>query len=288
MQAELQAHIAFHLTGRMAQGEFAALASSDLHPAMFAGYRDLTALRYDYPLVLVADDKQPVQSLSGLIDSLLKALATDADIDRLRKQALRIERELRRLVAEGSTGNLKKLWDVAVARIGDDELFKNSASRLRAALKVDGEVVDCDRNTPFRVVQHLWQLGQDRKAKAFRADLNKLIMKLSDILSAEFVRSKEGQSAERLRASIGTVHQNAFDFNTLSRLLNDSARDVPIPESRRQRVRGLLSVLRAQRFYAAAGEADKWIGVGEPYSFIFEKCSDAVAAYRERLPKVIE
>ena len=84
------------------------------------------------------------------------------------------------------------------------------------------------------------------------------------------------------------MHQNAFDFDALSRLLNDSARDVPIPESRRQRVRGLLSVLRAQRFYAAAGEGDKWIGVGEPYTFIFEKCSDAVAAYRERLPKMIE
>ena len=113
-------------------------------------------------------------------------------------------------------------------------------------------------------------------------------MKLSDILSAEFVHSKEGQSAERLRASVGAVHQNAFDFDALSRLLTDSTPDVPMPESRRQRVRGLLSALRAQRFYAAASEADKWIGVGEPYSFVFEKCSDAVAAYRERLPKMIE
>ena len=290
MQAELQAHIAFHLTGRMAQGEFSALASSDLHPAILAAYRDLTTLRYDYPLVLVRDDKQPVQSLSGLVDGALKAIAADGDADRLCKHALRIEREIRKLVSEGAAGSLKKLLDTAVARVGQegDELVLNSASRLRAALKVDGEVVDCDRTTPFRVFQHLWQIGQDRKAKAFRADLNKLIMKLSDILSAEFVRSKEGQSTERLRASFGLVHQSAFNFDALSLLLNDSARDVPMPEGRRQRVRGLLSVLRAQRFYAAAGEADKWIGVGEPYSFIFEKCSDAVAAYRERMPKMIE
>ncbi len=290
MQAELQAHIAFHLTGRMAQGEFAALASSDLHPAIFAGYRDLTALRYDYPLVLVHDDKQPVQSLSGLLDGALKTIATDSDADRLRKHALRIECEIRKLVADGSAGSLKKLLDAAVTHVGNknDELLQNSASRLRTALKVDGEVVDCDRTTPFRVVQHLWQIGQDRKANAFRADLNKLIMKLSDILSAEFVRSKEGQSAERLRASVGLVHQKAFNFDALSHMLNDSARDVPMPESRRQRVRGLLSVLRAQRFYAAAGEGDKWIGVGETYSFNFEKCADAVAAYRERLPKMIE
>ncbi len=290
MQAELQAHIAFHLTGRMAQGEFAALASSDLRPAILAGYRDLTALRYDFPLVLVTDDKQPVQSLSALVDGALKAIAADGDAGRLRQHAFRIEREVRRLAAEGAVGTLKKLWDEAVVRVGEkgDELLQNSANRVRAALKVDGEVVDCDHTTAFRVIQHLWQIDHDRKAKAFCADLDKLMMKLSDILSAEFVQSKEGQSAERLRASVGPVHQSAFDFDVLSRLLSDSARDVPMPESRRERVRGLLSVLRTQRFYAAAGEVDKWIGVREPYSFIFEKCSDAVAAYRERLPKMIE
>ena len=47
--------------------------------------------------------------------------------------------------------------------------------------------------------------------------------------------------------------------------------NVPMPESRRQRVRGLLSTLQAQRFFSPAGEGDKWIGVGEPYSFVFEK-----------------
>ena len=287
MQAELQAHIAFHLTGRKPQGEFATLASSDLHPAILAGYRDLTSLRYDFPLVLTQDS---VQSLSGLIDGALKAIAADGDADRLRKHALRIERETRRLVAEGTTGSLTKLWDAGAARIGvkGDELLQDSLKRLRAALKIDGEVIDCDAAMPFRLFQHLWQVGQDRKAKNFRTDINRLIMKLSDILSAEFVRSKDGLSAERLRASVGGAHQSAFDFDAMSRLLTESAPDVPMPESRRQRVRGLLSTLRAQRFFLPATEADKWIGIGEPYSFVFEKCSDAVAAYRERLPKMIE
>src|ERR1035438_8836565 len=291
MQAELQAHIAFHLTGRLPQGAFDAHAQSDLHPAIFAGYRDLTSLRYDFPLVLTrGGDGQPVQSLSGLIDGALKAIAADGDVDRLRKHALRIEREIRRLVAEGVTGSLTKLWDIGITRIGakGDESLQDSLRRLRAALKIDGEVVDCDMAMPFRLFQHLWQVGQGRKAQNFRADLNKLIMKLSDILSAEFVRSKEGLSAERLRASVGGAHQSDFDFDALSRLLTESSVDVPMPESRRRRVRGLLSTLRAQRFYSAASDGDKGIDVGEPYCFVFEKCSDAVAGYRERLPKMIE
>jgi len=290
MQAELQAHMSFHLTGRMPEGEFAAIESRDLYPAAFAGYRDLTSLRYDFPLVLVRGGKQPVQSLSGLIDAALQELAEDREADRLARHALRIEREVRRLAAEGVTGSLTKLWDLGAARIDGkaNELLQDSLRRLRTVLKTDGDVVDCDRTTPLRLFLHLWQGEHDRKSQAFRADLNRLIMKLSDILSAEFVRSKEGLSADRLRASVGAAHQSTFDFDAMSRLLAASSADVPMPESRRRRVRGLLSTLRAQRFYAPAGDGDKGIDVGEPYSFIFDKCSDALAAYRERLPKMIE
>ena len=208
----------------------------------------------------------------------------------MRRNGIRLEREIRKLVAEGVVGPLSKLWDIAAARIGaeTDELLQDSLCHLRAALTSDGEVVDCDVAMPFRLFQHLWQVEQERKAQTFRADINTLIMKLSDILSAEFVHSKEGLSAERLRASIGAAHQGAFDFDAMSRLLADSTVNVPMSESRRRRVRGLLSALRAQRFYSPASDGEKGINVGEPYSFVFEKCSDAIAAYRERLPKMIE
>jgi hypothetical protein len=292
MQVELQAHIAFHLTGRMLRSGFDAHAQGDLRPAMFAGYRDLTALRYDFPLVLTGagGDRQPVQSLSGLIDGALRDIAANGDGERVRKHAIRLEREIRKLAADGITGPLSNLWDIAVSRVSvkGSELLENSLSRLRVALKTDGEVIDCDRAMPFRLFRHLWQVEQDRKAQKCRADINTMIMKLSDILSAEFVRSKEGLSAERLRASVGAPHWSAFDFDAMSRLLVDSTVNLLMPESRRRRVRGLLSTLRAQRFYSPASDGEKGIDVGEPYSFVFEKCSDAVAAYRERLPKMIE
>ncbi len=290
MQVELQAHIAFHLTGKMPQGEGDALAQSDLHPAVLAEYRDLTALRYDFPLVLMGVAAKPVQSLSALFDGALKEIAAGDDGDRVRKHAIRLEREIRKLVAEGVAGSLFELYDAAAARIGakKDQLLQDSLSRLRAALKTDGAVVDCDQAMPFRLFQHAWQALQDQKAQNFRTDINKLVMKLSDILSADFIRSKEGLSADRLRASVGSAHQSTFDFDAMSRVLAESSPSVPMPESRRQRVRGLLTALRTQRFFPPAGEGDKWIGVAEPYSFVFETCADAVAAYRERLPKMTE
>jgi hypothetical protein len=292
MQAEVQAHIAFHLTGRKPQGEFDALAGNDLHPAIFAGYRDLTSLRYDFPLVLIRAGEGPsVQSLSRLFDGAVKAITADSDGERLKRHAVRLEREIRKLLAEGVCGPLLKLWDAGAARIGgkDDKLLQDSLYRLRAALKnFDGDMVDCDKVMPFRLFRHAWQALQDQKAKKFRADITKLLMKLSDILSADFVRSKEGLSADRLRASVGAAHRDAFDFDAMSHLLADASANVPLPDSRRRRVRGLLSTLRAQRFFAPASDGDKGIDVGEPYSFVFESCTDAVAAYRERLPKMIE
>jgi hypothetical protein len=291
MQVETQAHIAFHLTGRLPQGEGAALAHSDLRPAILAGYRDLTALRYDFPLVLMAGGgAQPVQSLSGLFDGAVKEVAASGDGERARKHAARLERAIRQLVAEGKTGKLSALCDLAAERVGakSDEALAKSLKSLRAALKGDGEIVDCDKAMPFRVFQHAWQALQDQKAQTFRAQINKLIMKLSDILSADFGHSKEGMSAERLQASIGAAHRASFDFAAMSRMLTEAAANVPMPESRRQRVRGLLAALRTQRFFPPATDSDKWIGVAEPYSFVFHTCSEAVAAYRERLPKMTE
>jgi hypothetical protein len=276
----------------MPQGEGDALARSDLRPALLAGYRDLTALRYDFPLVLLTKggDGQSVQSLSALFDTALNEAAANGEGERIRKHAGRLEREIRKLVAEGTPGTLSKLCDLGAGRIGakNDELLQKSLSRLRSALKTDGEVIDCDKAMPFRLFQHAWQALQDQKAKKFRAEINKLIMKLSDILSADFGHSKEGMSAERLQASIGSAHRDAFDFAAMSRLLTAATVNVPMAESRRQRVRALLTTLRTQRFFPATAESEKWVGVGEPYSFMFETCSEAVAAYRERLPKMTE
>ena len=92
---ETQAHIAFHLTGKLPRGEVDARGQRQLYPAILAGYRDLTALRYDFPLVLVrsGDDGKPLQSLAELVDAALKNVAADADGERLKKHALRIERD---------------------------------------------------------------------------------------------------------------------------------------------------------------------------------------------------
>ena len=47
MEADLQAHVAFFLTGKTNTSDLDAIDRLKLRPALFAGYRDLTQLRYD-------------------------------------------------------------------------------------------------------------------------------------------------------------------------------------------------------------------------------------------------
>jgi hypothetical protein len=281
-----QAHVLFHLTGKQIAG-VQSLNGASLRPALLATYRDLTVLRYDFPLVLIESEEEPVQSLSGLFDRALAQIGGERDGGRLRKHALRLEREIRALAAE-SGGALYELWERAGGRlsVGNDASLRDGLDCLRAAVGADGEVVDCNGEMPFRLWQHLWELSERKKARSFRAEIDSLVMRLSEILRAELARSEAGLAPARLAASIGDTQREMFDFGAMSRLLVDSLAASPLPEPRRARIRSLLSVLQSQRFFVSTGQRS--IAGAEPYGFVFESCADAVEAYRERLPKLLE
>ena len=114
-----QAPIAFQGVGRRPDGQSDIGEDADLSPAAFAAYRDLDALRYDFPLVLTNDEgPAAVKSLSGVIDDVLKGIAVGGDSERLRRHAFRLEREVRRLVAEGGGSGLVDEARRGRARLG--------------------------------------------------------------------------------------------------------------------------------------------------------------------------
>ncbi|MBM3391442.1 MAG: hypothetical protein FJY34_05630 [Betaproteobacteria bacterium] len=284
MESDLQTHVTFYLTGKRHGGQLGPIDGMALRPALLAGYRDLTRLRYDYPVVLCAQDGDgaSVRPLSGLVDAALGQAGGGQDGERVRRHVLHLEEDIRKLLAEGAEGTLSALWDKAAGAQAGQGL-----GRVRAAIKADGELADCDRRLPARLVGHAWNAVQQRKSRRFAEDITRLIHKLNDILVADFVRSDAGKSVDVLKSGIGTSHQDSFDFDAMSRILRDSVHEVALPASRRRRVTQLLSVLESQRFCArtdlpAGDEAD------EPYAFAFGSCDAALRAYRERLPKAIE
>ena len=288
MAAKFQDQLVFHMTGKRAGDSLAAIDVGTLRPAMLAGYRDLTRLRYDYPLVLPesATDPQFAHSLTAVVNALLGEIAPRGlEGERLRKQVLRLERELRAMLAAGATGPLSELWADAARRLGADETITKVLLQAGKSLKVDGDVVDCDRDLPARFLAQAWRHAQTRKGAEFRALVDGLVRKLSDIRRAAFARSAAGQQPAALAATIGSGHADVFDFAVMSKLVIRNAPKDELPTTRRRRIEWALDVLRKQPFYAdpagpAAGNA--------PFEFAFDNCAAAVDAYRQRLPRLTQ
>jgi hypothetical protein len=291
-ESEHQSQLAFYWSGKRPSTELEAPQGPELRPALLARYRDLTALRYDFPLVLMRDgrDKAYVQCLSGVVDGVIHEIAKDDDGERLTKHLLRLEREIRVLAAAGAAGPLSQLWDTAAGRLAAnaDDLLKDSLKRARAALKCDGEVADCDRELPVRLLTHAWRVVQDARALEAGEEIARLKRRLADILEADRVRSTAGRSAASLKASVGAVHAQIFDFEAMSRVLAKGASGPSLADSRRRRIDMLLSVLGSQRLLPIPGESESRGRNERAYSFAFDSCASALTAYRQRLPLAVE
>ena len=289
MEADLQSFVAFYLTGKKQPARLDDIGGLKLRPALFSGYHDLTRMRYDFPLVLIEEPvgERFAEPLSGLIDTILGKVAKGPDGERIRKHVLRLEQEIRTLVAGGAHGLFSELWDKAAkALTKQDKLVADSLSRARANLTVDGEVLDCNAELPSHLFGHAWSITQMRRARRFNEDLNRLVLKLSDIIQADYINSDAAKSAASLRDSFGAGALNQFNFDTMSAILKKvSVRDA-LPKRRRQRILGLISTLQAQKFFPSA--VGKPGASATPYSFAFDSCNAALKAYRDRLPKAIE
>jgi len=283
-------HIAFRVTGHAAPGT-AAAAPSGLLPALFAHYRDLTTLRYDFPLLLVKGGpaEGAIRSLSSVIDGVLQEAAPPgAEGERMRQHVLRMEKEIRATTARGVVGSLAALWEKSARRLAaaSDESLADSLARARAALKVDGTLVDCNAALPARLFGHAWERVQQERTRPVREQIRALIVRLSDMLKAGMLASEAGRSADALKAGVGSAHAGAFDFDLMSRLLARVGGGSTLPPAHVRRIEWALAVLQSQRFFQVADAGAKAANV--PYDFVFTSCAAACEAYGERLPRMVE
>jgi hypothetical protein len=292
MSMKIQANVAHYLNGRTRGPGLEAVEGLGLRPALMAHYRDLSELRYDYPLLLVdSTDRDPwAISLSALFDSLT-APEDGGEVGSRRHTALRLEREIRRAALADGGGRLATLLAEAVARLSDgaDETVRGDLEALQSAVQLDGPLVDCDGDLPGRLVRQSWQRVEARKAHLTWRAIERLTQKLSDILRADEANSAAGQEEDRLESSFGDSFTSDFDFGAMSKLLTTARPASTLPDARRERIRRLLHVLQAQRFFATPEAHDGTGGQDmEPYSFVFTSSDEAVQAYRARLPELSE
>lgn len=289
MEADLQSFIAFYLTGKKQTSRLDDIGELNLRPALFSEYRELTRLRYDFPLVLIENPagERFAEPMSLLVDGILDKVAQGADADRIRKHVLSLEREVRALLSAGNSGLFSELWDKAALALGKkDKLLADSLARARTNLTVDGELLDCDGQLAARLLGHAWGVTQLRRAVRFNADIKRLVLKLSGIIQADYVNSEASKSAGNLRESFGEGPLNSFNYDAMSSILKKVSVREALPKRRRERILGLIEMLQTQKFYPLS--TSRKGAAGSPFSFAFDSCSAALKAYRERQPKLIE
>lgn len=266
-------------------------------PALFAAYGDLGRLRYDYPLVLVENHagSARVQSLTAVVDDLVrKAVPPGPAGEWLRWQLLHLEARIRQFVAEGIRQPFSRLWRRAESDLlaACDEARRaelgENLDRIREILDIDGDLIDCDGETPVRFLVHSWNTIHASKAKAFRKRVDGLILRLSDILKADFVKSDKARRPDNLKSAVGDTFESDFDFAALSRVLVEGSHHETLSKERRQRIEAVLLVLQSQRFYGPGRASGRRADESRPYSFIFDNCAAAMDAFRDRLPQMVD
>jgi ferredoxin len=208
----------------------------------------------------------------------------------MRRRALRIEREIRRLAARGTRGTLTQFWELAVTALATeaDEHFLRDAQRARESLTADGEVIHCDAALPARFVRRAWQAVQQQKTQAARARIEQLIIRLENILRADFAQSEAAVGVPALQASFGSAHHGMFDFQAMSQLLSRGGPRGGLSPRRRHRIEGVLAVLKTQRFFPGPGAAAGATPGKGAHEFEFGSVDAALEAFRRRLPEVAQ
>ncbi len=267
-----------------------------LTPALFSAYRDLGALRYDFPVVLLDPGAEHVAvPLSGLIDGLVDAHPQEgAAGERYRRDLYQLEKVIKDLATGGQEISLKALWTEAANRCYAQTTNEPRRKQLRANLQSarlqlteDGIVACCDGQIARRFFMHAWERIQAEQELHARETLDELIAELTAIIDSDRMRSARATSADALRTAMGAEHAGGIDFDQLSSVLRSSKHQRPLKSNRRKRLHSVLKVLEAQRRQLGAGNGKSPRRGRHAYTAI-DSCVEALKLLDAEMLRIVE
>ncbi len=296
MSVTMQEMINFHLTGKRCESDAEEVAVSNACPALLAPYRQLSELRYDFPLVLLDDASSPAfaDCLTGIFNRLLRDIAPEGNVgEQLRQHVLRLEKRMRELAADSRGVSLAELWKraekslIAESEGSQAELLGNNLATARFALKSEGLVINCDAQLPAQFFKHAFRTIEARRTKESSEKIALLVFKLRNMLKVDEFKNSSSRTPDRLKRNLGKGYKETFDFDLMSELLDDSTSRNKLPAKRRKRIKLALAVLESQRFFVPAMAGRSRRGRGQ-YRFVADNLSVALRNYDERLPEMAE
>ena len=258
-----------------------------LRPALFAGYRDLTALRYDFPLVLIraAPAQASVQSLSGLFDGALEgdrrqgSTASGCASTRCGSsgRSARWPRNAHERIAVGAVGPRRRALSAQGRRIAAEQP-RTPARRAQARRRSGRLRRRCRPPAPARLAR-----GAGAEGAQFRADIGSA--------APEALRHPAGGlrplagGHERASGSRRRSGRRTATPSTSTRCRACSPRTSPKADCRRAAASAsaCAACRCCRRSASSAGRPKATNGSASPSptAFVFDNCADA----RRGLPR---
>jgi len=253
-----------------------------MRPALLAPYRHLDASGTTSRRV-ASGKGEYVVSLSAAVDGALRAVAPPAcrarpSVNGVAGRAQRSEPRCGRRVGHAAV-------PLGCSSCGahaetNAEAFQRDATRVRDALAVSGVLAGCDPKLPARFVRHAWWVVQKEKSQAARARIDALMIRLDEILRADYARSSAALMSKSLRATFGVAHRELFDFSAC-RAAEPAAPHGGLPPARRKRIETRSRCSLAGILHAA------WKLTRGRAEFVFDAIGTALDAFLKRLPEMV-
>jgi ferredoxin len=235
-----------------------------LTPALLYLYRNLSKIRYDYPLCIV--DK-PGENWAIPLKTIFDTLVNEASPGgeegaQFTRNLLNLESKIKARVEKSGPARLSELWKIAAKSMIKESRSKNQKkdtaeehlATARDALKSDGIIVPCSPDTPLHLLEAAETIFWREKVKKYGEEIHDITSRLKDMLKAYEMKSPRAFAAEELKASLGT-EEDELDFETFSDIVSQNTPSQKMPDKRRQRITRSLKSLEAQyAFFSAAGK----------------------------------
>jgi len=246
----------FHLDEPSAAEQTLRVTEGSL-PALLGPYRDLSTIRYQYPLYLCspqsADDHQLAKPVTKFLRDTVEAFAPGEGAARILKDNLPwIERYLREEIGDGAPVDALPLVSRAAEALQDhlglDESNRDhlqaDLEKLHKASGENGQFLGYGPYVSIHLMVHAIHHRCNRKRQAFREEVDRRIQVLQELLDIERSKTILSNEPGRQQGSAGSGPA-LIDPAALSEVLERRSRgSVAMSPERHQRIERALTVLQ--------------------------------------------
>ncbi len=232
--------------------------SSEFLPVSLNSFRDVSKVRYDYPLFLfpaeTADGDALAKPLSRFLGDAVEGFAPATESARILKDNLAwIERELcSKLQGQETPVDAAPLVaDAAKALQAQLDLKGEHVERLQAdldqlvaAVEAGSQFLGYGRLAAIYLLLHVARCKSAPRRAAFSQEVSQLAASLKALLAVEKSKLASARKSTALKQSIGASN-NFFNATAMSKMMNHSQGSTPMAAARRKRIEGALEILDA-------------------------------------------